>query len=157
MAVRTASQECLLARNRKLCHIVASKLALDWSPEQISGWLKIKFPHDESLRLSHETIYRSLFIQARGVLKKELIAHLRSGRRLRRAIKVDTDGERRGKIVDAVSIRQRPADVEDRAVPGHWEGDLLSGSKNSHIVTLVERQSRFTSLIKVRSKRPPAW
>jgi IS30 family transposase len=125
---------------------------LDWSPEQISGWLKIHFPHDESLRLSHETIYRSLFIQARGVLKKELMDHLRSGRRLRRAIKVDTDGERRGKIVDAVSIRQRPADVEDRAVPGHWEGDLLSGSKNSHIVTLVERQSRFTSLIKVRSK-----
>jgi len=145
-------KECLLARNRKLCHIVASKLALDWSPEQISGWLKIHFPHDESLRLSHETIYRSLFIQARGVLKKELMDHLRSGRRLRRAIKVDTDGERRGKIVDAVSIRQRPADVEDRAVPGHWEGDLLSGSKNSHIVTLVERQSRFTSLIKVRSK-----
>jgi IS30 family transposase len=131
---------------------LASKLALDWSPEQISGWLKIQFPHDESLRLSHETIYRSLFIQARGVLKKELIAHLRSGRRLRRAIKVDTDGERRGRIVNAVSIRQRPADVEDRAVPGHWEGDLLSGSKNSHIVTLVERQSRFTSLIKVRSK-----
>jgi len=145
-------KECLLARNRKLCHIVAIKLALDWSPEQISGWLKIHFPHDESLRLSHETIYRSLFIQARGVLKKELMDHLRSGRRLRRAIKVDTDGERRGKIVDAISIRQRPADVEDRAVPGHWEGDLLSGSKNSHIVTLVERQSRFTSLIKVRSK-----
>ena len=125
---------------------------MDWSPEQISGWLKIHFPHDESLRLSHETIYRSLFIQARGVLKKELMDHLRSGRRLRRAIKVDTSGERRGKIVDAVSIRQRPAEVEDRAVPGHWEGDLLSGSKNSHIVTLVERQSRFTSLIKVRSK-----
>ena len=102
--------------------------------------------------MSHETIYRSLFIQARGVLKKELMGHLRSGRRLRRAIKNDTAGERRGKIADAVSIRQRPADVEDRAIPGHWEGDLLSGSKNSHIVTLVERHSRFTSLIKVPNK-----
>lgn len=145
-------KECLLARNRKLCHIVASKLELDWSPEQIAGWLKVQFPRDESLRVSHETIYRSLFIQARGVLKKELMDHLRSGRRLRRAIKADAEGERRGKIVDAISIRQRPADVEDRAVPGHWEGDLLSGSKNSHIVTLVERHSRFTSLVKVSNK-----
>jgi IS30 family transposase len=145
-------KECLLARKRTLCHIVASKLALDWSPEQISGWLKIQFPHDESLRVSHETIYRSLFIQARGVLKKELMGHLRSGRRLRRAVKADTNEERRGKIKDAVSIRQRPAEVEDRAIPGHWEGDLLSGSRNSHIVTLVERHSRFTSLIKVPNK-----
>lgn len=145
-------KECLLAQNRKLCHIVASKLALDWSPEQISGWLKMQFADDESLRVSHETIYRSLFIQARGVLKKELMDHLRSRRRLRRAGKADRDSEQRGKIVDAVSIRQRPADVEDRAIPGHWEGDLLSGSKNSHIVTLVERQSRFTSLIKVTNK-----
>ncbi len=145
-------KECLLAQNRKLCHIVASKLALDWSPEQISGWLKMHFADDESLRVSHETIYRSLFIQARGVLKKELMDHLRSRRRLRRAGKADKDSEQRGKIVDAVSIRQRPADVEDRAIPGHWEGDLISGSKNSHIVTLVERQSRFTSLIKVTNK-----
>jgi transposase, IS30 family len=145
-------KECLLARNRKLCHVVASKLRLDWSPEQIAGWLKIQFPDDKSLRVSHETIYRSLFIQARGVLKRELMDHLRSGRRLRRAIRTETDGERRGKIVDAISIRQRPADVEDRAVPGHWEGDLLSGSKNSHIVTLVERHSRFTSLVRVRNK-----
>jgi IS30 family transposase len=144
-------KKCLLARNSTLCDIVAGKLALEWSPAQICGWLKDEFPHDSSLRVSHETIYRSLFIQARGVLKKELMQHLRSGRRLRRAIKTDTDGEQRGKIVDAVSIRQRPAD-EDRAVPGHWEGDLLSGSKNSHIVTLVERQSRFTSLIKVPNK-----
>jgi IS30 family transposase len=142
----------LFARNATLCDIVASKLALEWSPEQIAGWLKDEFPHDSSLRVSHETIYRSLFIQARGVLKKELMNHLRSGRRLRRAIKADTQAERRGKIVDAVSIRQRPADVEDRAIPGHWEGDLLSGSKNTHIVTLVERQSRFTSLIKVPNK-----
>jgi IS30 family transposase len=145
-------KECVLARNRALCDIVAGRLALEWSPEQISGWLKDEFPHDSSLRVSHETIYRSLFIQERGVLKKELMQHLRSGRRLRRAIKTDTHGEQRGKIADAVSIRERPADVEDRAVPGHWEGDLLSGSKNSHIVTLVERHSRFTSLIKVPNK-----
>ena len=145
-------KECLLASNRKLCRIVASRLELDWSPEQISGWLKIQFPHDESLRVSHETIYRSLFIQARGVLKKELMDHLRSGRRLRRAIRTDTDWGRRGKIVDAISIRERPADIEDRAVPGHWEGDLVSGSKNSQIVTLVERHSRFTSLVKVPNK-----
>lgn len=145
-------KKCLLARSRALCDIVASRLALEWSPEQISGWLKDEFPHDSSLRVSHETIYRSLFIQARGVLKKELMQHLRSGRRLRRAIKTDTQEEQRGKIADAVSIRERPADVEDRAVPGHWEGDLLSGSNNSHIVTLVERQSRFTSLIKVPNK-----
>jgi IS30 family transposase len=145
-------KECLLARNPTLCEIVASRLALEWSPEQISGWLKDEFPHDASLRVSHETIYRSLFIQARGVLKKELMDHLRSGRRLRRANKADAEEERRGKIADAISIRQRPAEVEDRAVPGHWEGDLLSGSKNSHIVTLVERHSRFTSLIKVPNK-----
>jgi IS30 family transposase len=145
-------KECLLARNSTLCDIVASRLALEWSPEQISGWLKDEFPHDASLRVSHETIYRSLFVQARGVLKKELMDHLRSGRRLRRAIKSDAQEERRGKIADAISIRQRPAEVEDRAVPGHWEGDLLSGSKNSHIVTLVERHSRFTSLIKVPNK-----
>jgi IS30 family transposase len=152
-------KECLLARNSTLCDIVASRLALEWSPEQISGFLKDEFPHDSSLRVSHETIYRSLFIQARGVLKKELMQHLRSGRRLRRTIKTDTQEEQRGKIADAVSIRERPADVEDRAVPGHWEGDLLSGSNNSHIVTLVERQSRFTSLIKVPNKeRPrPSW
>ena len=142
-------KECLLARNSTLCDIVASRLALEWSPEQISGWLKDEFPHDASLRVSHETIYRSLFVQARGVLKKELMDHLRSGRRLRRAVKADAQEERRGKIADAISIRQRPAEVEDRAVPGHWEGDLLSGSKNSHIVTLVER---FTSLIKVPNK-----
>jgi len=145
-------KECVLARNRALCDIVAGRLALEWSPEQISGWLKDEFPDNSSLRVSHEAIYRSLFIQARGVLKKELMQHLRSGRRLRRAVTTDTEGERRGRIVDAISIRQRPAEVEDRAVPGHWEGDLLSGSKNSHIVTLVERQSRFTSLIKVPNK-----
>jgi hypothetical protein len=104
--------------------MVATKLNLDWSPEQISGWLKLKFPNDESMQVSHETIYRSLFIQARGVLKKELIEHLRSRRMMRRSKKATTDGQPRGQIVDGISIRERPAEVEDRAIPGHWEGDL---------------------------------
>jgi transposase, IS30 family len=143
---------CLLAIHEKLQEVVASQLMLDWSPEQISGWLKTQYPEDKSMRVSHETIYRSLFIQARGVLKKELVGHLRSKRRLRRSQHSGVSGQSRGQIVDAISIRERPAEVEDRAVPGHWEGDLLSGSKNSHIVTLVERHSRFTTLIKVPSK-----
>ena len=138
--------------NRKLRNIVASKLILDWSPEQISGWLKTQYPDDESMRVSHETIYRSLFIQARGVLKKELMDHLRSKRRMRRSRHASVSGQSRGQIVDAISIRERPAEVEDRAIPGHWEGDLLSGAKNSYIATLVERHSRFAMLIKVPSK-----
>src|SRR6266851_3678591 len=143
---------CLLAIHEELQEIVASKLMLDWSPEQISGWLKTQYPNDESMRVSHETIYRSLFIQARGVLKKELVAHLRTKRRIRRSQHSGVSGQSRGQIVDAISIRERPAEIEDRAVPGHWEGDLLSGSGNSHIVTLVERHSRFTTLIRVPSK-----
>ena len=149
-------KKCLLAVNRKLRNIVASKLILDWSPEQISGWLKTQYPDDESLRVSHETIYRSLFIQARGVLKKELMDHLRSKRRMRRSRHATVSGQSRGQIVDAISIRERPAEVEDRAIPGHWEGDLLSGAKNSYIATLVERHSRFAMLIKVPSKETGA-
>jgi IS30 family transposase len=143
---------CLLAIRVKLQQIVASKLILDWSPEQISGWLKMQYPEDESMRVSHETIYRSLFIQARGVLKKELIQHLRFKRRIRRSRQSRDSGHHSGQIVDAVSIRERPAEIEDRAIPGHWEGDLLGGTNNSHIATLVERHSRFTALIKVPSK-----
>jgi IS30 family transposase len=110
---------------------VAQKLSLDWSPEQISGWLKRRYPGAEDMQVSHETIYRSLFVQARGVLKKELLGHLRTRRAIRRSQKSRTRGQERGQIADAVSIRERPAEVEDRAVPGHWEGDLLSGSNNS--------------------------
>jgi IS30 family transposase len=143
---------CLLAIHVKLQKIVAGKLILDWSPEQISRWLKIQYPEDESMRVSHETIYRSLFIQARGVLKKELIQHLRSKRRIRRSRHSRVRGHRSGQIVDAISIRERPAEIEDRAIPGHWEGDLLGGTHNSHIATLVERHSRFTALVKVPSK-----
>ncbi len=145
-------KRCLLSIQVKLRKIVASKLILDWSPEQISGWLKTQYPDDESLRVSHETMYRSLFIQARGVLKKELLGHLRSKRRIRRSQHARIFSDSRGQIPDAISIRERPAEVEDRAIPGHWEGDLLSGSRNSHIATLVERHSRFTALVKVPSK-----
>ena len=149
-------KRCLLAMNRKLRDVIASKLILDWSPEQISGWLKNRYPNNESMRMSHETIYRSLFIQARGVLKKELLDHLRSKRRMRRSRHSSEHGQSRGQIVDAISIRERPAEVEDRAIPGHWEGDLLSGAKNSYIATLVERHSRFAMLIKVPSKETGA-
>jgi IS30 family transposase len=139
---------CRLALNGRLRKVVASKLALEWSPEQVSGWLRIRYPDDESMQISHETIYKSLFIQARGVLKKELIKHLRSGRRFRYARK-SASSELRGKIPDTISIRERPAEAEDRAIPGHWEGDLLYGTKTSQIITLVERHSRYTALIKV--------
>ncbi len=124
----------------------------EWSPEQIAGWLKLEFPDQNTMCVSHETIYRSLFIQARGVLKKELMGHLRSRRRMRRSKHASTDGQPRGQIIDGLSIRDRPAEVEDRAIPGHWEGDLITGSQNTHIATLVERQSRFTMLVKVPGK-----
>ena len=142
---------CRLARHGELRWRVAQKLALEWSPEQISGWLKRQFPADQGMWVSYETIYRSLFIQTRGVLKKELMAHLRTARQMRQA-KGGTTKSGLGQIVDTVSIRERPAEVEDRAVPGHWEGDLLSGANNTHIATLVERHTRFTMLLKVASK-----
>ncbi len=145
-------KRCRLAQHRRLQHIVAKKLRLDWSPEQISGWLKRTFPDDETLRVSHETLYRSLFIQARGVLKQELLKHLRSHRVMRHAKHASTHGQHRGRIVDGVSIRERPPSAEDRAIPGHWEGDLIAGSKNTHLATLVDRHSRFTMLVKVDGK-----
>src|SRR6202167_5200046 len=145
-------KKCLLALHPRLREVVTSKLLLDWSPQQISGWLKTEYPKDEGLRVSHETIYRSLFIQARGALKQELIQHLRTKRRIRRSRHASVHGHSQGKIVDAISIRERPAEVEDRAIPGHWEGDLLRGAGNSHGVTLVERSSRFVTLIKVSGK-----
>ena len=144
---------CLLAKNRALQRIVAVKLKLDWAPQQIAGWLKDEYPGNPELWVSHETIYRSLFVQARGALKKELIGHLRSKRRIRRSRHATYFGDGRGQIVDAVSIRQRPAEVADRAVPGHWEGDLVEGSRGTYIATLVERQSRFVIIVKVADKR----
>ena len=145
-------KRCRLAAHPKLRYLVAGKLAADWSPEQISGWLKQQFPMDPGLHVSHETLYRTLFLQARGALKKELIAHLRTVRRLRRPKGVAHSSGLRGRIADAVSIRERPAEAQDRAVPGHWEGDLLCGGKNTYIATLVERHTRFAMLIKVPGK-----
>ena len=145
-------KRCVLASNLPLQALVAEKLQQDWSPEQISGWLVSAYPEDDTLRVSPETIYRSLFIQARGVLKKELVAHLRRVRTMRSSKNATRQGQGRGGIVDAVSIHERPAEAEDRAVPGHWEGDLISGSNNTHIATLVERRSRFVLLVKVDGK-----
>jgi IS30 family transposase len=145
-------KRCLLSVNDRLRDLVAQKLKADWSPEQISGWLKRKYPSDEAMYVSAETIYRTLFVQARGALKRELLAHLRSRRLMRRGRHASTRGQPRGQIKEAISIRERPQEVEDRAVPGHWEGDLLSGSRNTHIATLVERSSRFVMLVQVRGK-----
>ena len=140
-----------LAMNRALNGAVARKLRLDWSPKQISAWLKHRYAHEPSMQVSHETIYRSLFVQARGALKKELAAHLRRGRAFRRPTG-STKSQGQGQILEAISIRERPAEVEDRAVPGHWEGDLLMGGNVSQIATLVERRSRFVMLVKIDSK-----
>jgi len=145
-------KRCKLADNRHLSRSVAAKLTRLWSPEQIAGWLKKEYPGDESNQVSHETIYRSLFIQARGVLKKELQQHLRSQRAIRRSRHASLKRDGLGQITNMVSISDRPASVEDRAVPGHWEGDLIAGSKNSYMATLVERHSRYVMLIKVKNK-----
>jgi IS30 family transposase len=141
-----------LAENRALARIVADKLQRQWSPEQVAGWLKRTYPDDTSRQVSPETIYRSLFIQARGALKKELVAHLRRTRVMRRSRHHTQKTDQHGRITDTVSISERPASVADRAVPGHWEGDLLFGSKNSQIATLVERQSRYVMLARVDGK-----
>jgi IS30 family transposase len=146
------AKTCKLVHNRALARIVAKKLKQLWSPEQIAGWLKRSYPDDENYQVSHETIYRSLFIQARGALKKELLGHLRRTRAMRRSRHHTQKTEDRGRITNTVSIRERPASVEDRAVPGHWEGDLVFGSGNSQIATLVERHTRYVMLAKVNGK-----
>lgn len=143
---------CKLAKNRTLAHLVADRLQMQWSPEQIAGWLRRNYPGDENYQVSHETIYRSLFIQARGALKKELLGHLRRTRAMRRSRHHTQKTDDHGRILDTVSISERPAIVEDRAVPGHWEGDLLCGSKSSQIATLVERHTRYVMLVKVAKK-----
>ena len=147
--VRFVPSSASSPQDRALARIVADKLRLLWSPEQIAGWLKHTYPRDESHRVSHETIYRSLFIQARGALKKELLQHLRRTRGMRRSRHHTQKTDVHGRIVGAVSISERPASVEDRAVPGHWEGDLMFGGRNSQIATLVERQTRYVMLVKV--------
>jgi IS30 family transposase len=145
-------KNCKLACNPALARIVAGKLQLLWSPEQIAGWLKHAYPGNEDYQVSHETIYRSLFIQARGALKKELLEHLRRTRAMRRSRHHTQKTANHGRITDTVSISERPAAVEDRAVPGHWEGDLLCGDCSSQIATLVERHSRYVMLVKVPRK-----
>jgi len=145
---------CLLKCNERLRELVASKLCINWSPQQISAWLHETYPDDQELHVSHETIYRTLFVQTRGALKKELLEHLRSKRKIRlsrHGSPLKNAG--RGQIVDAVSIRERPADIEDRAVPGHWEGDLVIGSHGSSIATLVERATRFVMLTKIENRK----
>lgn len=144
---------CLLATNPALRDAVAGGLERLWSPQQIAGWLRVEFAADEAMRVSHETIYKSLFIQARGVLRRELVAALRSRRVMRRAKGARSQGMKRSLIPDAVSIRERPSEVEDRAVPGHWEGDLLAGGGGSQIATLVERRSRFVLLARIGSTK----
>jgi len=143
-------KDCKLATNGVLRELVTRKLEAYWSPQQIAGWLKQRYPTEETFWVSHETIYKSLFIQARGLFKKELLKHLRTKPRIRGS-RVNT-GNQRGQIPDLISIRERPACVEDRAVPGHWEGDLIEGSHQSYIATLVERHTRYVCLVKVKNK-----
>jgi len=145
-------KQCKLSYNRQLASIVARKLKKSWSPQQIAGWLKRKHPSQENDRVSHETIYRTLYIQARGALKKELQLHLRSKRAIRRAKYSTLKRQGLGKITNAINISERPASADDRAVPGHWEGDLIAGSNNTYIATLVERQTRYVMLAKIKKK-----
>lgn len=143
---------CKLAGNKRLTRTVVKKLQLEWSPQQVAGWLKREHPDNEAYNVSHETIYKSLYIQSRGVLKKELLKALRSQLIMRRARNSSLKQQGLGKITNAVSISERPASAEDRAVPGHWEGDLIAGTNNSFIATLVERHSRYVMLAKVKNK-----
>ncbi len=147
---------CRLAREPRLCALVAAKLQRDWSPAQIAGWLQRTYPRNPAMHVSHETIYRTLYVQARGALKKELLAHLRRSHAVRRSRRYSTHRQSRAQIPAAVPIAARPASVADRAVPGHWEGDLLAGAaRRSHVATLVERQSRFVQLIKIAQWNAP--
>lgn len=143
---------CKLALHRALAKRVAEKLRRRWSPEQIAGWLRRAYPDNASRQVSHETIYRTLYIQARGDLKKELLTNLRRTRIMRRSRHHTQKSENHGRITNTVSISERPASAEDRAVPGHWEGDLLFGDRDSQIATLVERQTRYVMLVKIGAK-----
>jgi len=149
----TRPKPCKLLDNKSLSRVVARKLKQDWSPQQIAGWLKRNYRHDQEFYVSHETIYRTLYVQTRGALKKELIQYLRTNRVMRRSRKASLKGHGLGKIPDAVSISERPAEVEDRAIPGHWEGDLIQGSGKTFVATLVERHSRYVMLVKVKNNK----
>jgi len=145
-------KQCLLDLNFQLVTIVKNKLELDWSPQQISGWLKVTYPNNSLMQISHETIYRSLYLPSHTALGKQQLNRLRSGRVMRQSRKNNTKGSPRGQIINAISIHERPKEVKNRRVTGHWEGDLISGSNNSHIATIVERKSRFTLLVKLTGK-----
>jgi IS30 family transposase len=145
-------KRCRLASDPELCGVVTTKLRADWSPQQIAAWLMTTYPDDPTMHVSHETIYRTLYVQSRGALKRELLAHLRRPRRMRRSRAATTRGHGQGQLPDIVSISERPPSVEDRAVPGHWEGDLLAGTKTSHIATLVERHSRYVMLVRLPAR-----
>lgn len=148
-------KRCRLAQYPRLRRLVSTKLCAQWSPEQIAAWLTRTYPDDPTMHVSHETIYRTLYIQTRGALKQELTAHLRRRRQVRRSGGALRRGSTHGQLVDVVSISERPASAEDRAVPGHWEGDLLLGGRRSQIATLVERQSRFVLLLRVPRRDSP--
>lgn len=143
---------CRLASTPPLRRVVETKLRADWSPQQIARWLTIQYPETPQMHVSHETIYRTLYVQARGALKKELVTHLRQRHAVRRSRANDRRIPGRGQIPDAISIAERPARIEDRAVPGHWEGDLLAGTKWSNIATLVERHSRYVMLVRLPAR-----
>lgn len=148
-------KSCKLASNARLNKLVSDKLLIKWSPEQISGWLKRIYPLQTDMHISHETIYRTLYVQARGALKKELLSQLRTRRVMRQSKKFNTKGNTRGGIIDAISIHERPTEVDSREIPGHWEGDLICGANKSYIATLVERSSRFTMLVKLEANDSP--
>lgn len=142
----------LLAERPALRKLVARKLQDDWSPEQIAGWLATKYARDSAMRISHEAIYRTLYLRAKGVLAKHLVEQLRTKRKMRKGKRSSTDGQNRGQIIEAVSIHDRPVEIASRSRPGHWEGDLIAGKGNSHIATLVERYSRYLLLVRVVGK-----
>jgi IS30 family transposase len=147
---------CKLATRPVLRDIVAEKLSAQWSPEQIAGWLKATYPNDAEMQVSQETIYRTLFIQSRGALRKELTAHLRTGRVIRRPAGTRVPDGRGGRP-GILNISERPAEADDRAVPGHWEGDLVFGKRMSPIATLVERSTRFVMLAALPGGHKADW
>ena len=142
----TRPKPCKLAGSSVLRAIVEEKLIHRWSPQQIDGWLKLTYPKRPEMQVSHESIYRTLFVQSRGALRKELTRYLRTGRVLRRPKGVRLPDGRGGRP-NTLHISQRPAEVADRAVPGHWEGDLVFGKNMSPVATLVERKTRFLMLV----------
>lgn len=144
---------CTLALNEELKELVVQKLKLNWSPEQISGWLKASMPRRKSMHVSHETIYKTLYVRSRKTLPHKLASHLRRSHKMRHSKNHSRSGDRGTiNIVNGVSIQQRPKHIEKRSSIGHWEGDLVTGSGNTHIATLVDRKTRYTLILKLAGK-----